>query len=297
MSAFEDDADDFLRFVRAMDPGTDGRLVRPAPALRRVPRADARDGASARRSVPLIRVAGEVTAVAERRRADLALRDGRRLEAAQDGARRRRTTHPRIRLPRTTGCTGASGTPATPGRPTRSRPIAASRCCCSAPGSRCATSPSRCGTPTRPRRSSPISRRGLLPQPHRVSPKPPPHLEPPAAMDAWPPTALGLLRGLRDEVRPRRGRGGRLARGRHVDPPRHARAVAPARRRGAPALPAPPAPVLGDAPASLLPGDGVRGRGDGRVGRPAARRRAACSPTRRPTAASRCATRPGRATG
>jgi len=46
-----------------------------------------------------------------------------------------------------------------------------------------------------------LSRRGLLPQPHRVSPVPPPHLSRPATIDAWPDTALGFLRGLRTEVR------------------------------------------------------------------------------------------------
>ena len=46
-----------------------------------------------------------------------------------------------------------------------------------------------------------VSRRGLLPQPHRVSAKPPPHLDPPADLDEWPGTALGMLRALRREVR------------------------------------------------------------------------------------------------
>ena len=52
-----------------------------------------------------------------------------------------------------------------------------------------------------------ISRRGLLPQPHRVSPKPPPHLDPPRSLETWEPTAAGLLRGLRDEVRRAAGAG------------------------------------------------------------------------------------------
>ena len=46
-----------------------------------------------------------------------------------------------------------------------------------------------------------LSRRGLRPQPHRVSAKPPPHLDPPADLAEWPNTALGLLRGLRAEAR------------------------------------------------------------------------------------------------
>ncbi len=45
-----------------------------------------------------------------------------------------------------------------------------------------------------------VSRRGLLPQPHRASPTPPPHLDRPGSMDRWERTALGLLRGLRREA-------------------------------------------------------------------------------------------------
>jgi uncharacterized NAD(P)/FAD-binding protein YdhS len=51
-----------------------------------------------------------------------------------------------------------------------------------------------------------ISRRGLLPQPHRTPPKRH-HLPAPATMDLWPSTALGMLRGLRREVE-RAGRRG-----------------------------------------------------------------------------------------
>jgi len=46
-----------------------------------------------------------------------------------------------------------------------------------------------------------ISRRGLLPQGHRVSAKAPPHLDRPATIDRWPNTALGMLKELRREVR------------------------------------------------------------------------------------------------
>jgi uncharacterized NAD(P)/FAD-binding protein YdhS len=48
-----------------------------------------------------------------------------------------------------------------------------------------------------------VSRRGLLPQPHRLSAKPPPHLDPPATIDEWPSTAAGMLRELRRETRER----------------------------------------------------------------------------------------------
>jgi uncharacterized NAD(P)/FAD-binding protein YdhS len=44
-----------------------------------------------------------------------------------------------------------------------------------------------------------ISRRGLLPQPHR-SPAKAYHPTPPGGIGLWPPTALGMLRALRDEV-------------------------------------------------------------------------------------------------
>jgi uncharacterized NAD(P)/FAD-binding protein YdhS len=45
-----------------------------------------------------------------------------------------------------------------------------------------------------------ISRRGLLPQPHR-SPAKPTHPEPPSDLAEWEPTAKGMLRSLRAEVR------------------------------------------------------------------------------------------------
>lgn len=45
-----------------------------------------------------------------------------------------------------------------------------------------------------------ISRRGLLPQPHRESVVPPPHLDRPSDLDRWPRTAIGLLRSLRAEI-------------------------------------------------------------------------------------------------
>jgi uncharacterized NAD(P)/FAD-binding protein YdhS len=45
-----------------------------------------------------------------------------------------------------------------------------------------------------------ISRRGLLPQPHRHSATPPPQHERPAELDRWPRTARGLLEAIRHEV-------------------------------------------------------------------------------------------------
>lgn len=46
-----------------------------------------------------------------------------------------------------------------------------------------------------------VSRRGLLPQPHRESATAPLHHDRPADIDSWPRTAAGLLRALRREVR------------------------------------------------------------------------------------------------
>lgn len=45
-----------------------------------------------------------------------------------------------------------------------------------------------------------ISRRGLVPQSHRDSASPPPHLKPPADVSDWPPTARGQLHSLRCHI-------------------------------------------------------------------------------------------------
>lgn len=52
-----------------------------------------------------------------------------------------------------------------------------------------------------------ISRRGLMPQPHRHSATPPPHHDRPAHIEDWPHTALGLCKALRAEVRAAQHRG------------------------------------------------------------------------------------------
>ena len=52
-----------------------------------------------------------------------------------------------------------------------------------------------------------VSRRGLMPQPHRHSAAAPPHHDRPADLDRWPRTALSLLRSLRQEVRQAAARG------------------------------------------------------------------------------------------
>ena len=83
MSAFEDDADDFLRFVRAADPALTGGSFVPRRLYGEY-LAQTLGAARASSSVPLIRVAGEATGLAERPDGvTLELRDGRRLDAAQ----------------------------------------------------------------------------------------------------------------------------------------------------------------------------------------------------------------------
>ena len=83
MSAFEDDADDFLRFVRAADPALTGASFVPRRLYGEY-LAQTLAAARATSSVPLIRVAGEATGLAERPEdVTLELLDGRLLDAAQ----------------------------------------------------------------------------------------------------------------------------------------------------------------------------------------------------------------------
>ena len=104
-----------------------------------------------------------------------------------------------------------------------------------------------------------VSRRGLLPQPHRVSAAPPPHLDAPADLAEWPDSALGMLRAMRREVR---GKAADAVDWREVvtsirdDTPALWRRLAPRSAAGS----ASAAAVLGDASPPLLARDGVRRR-------------------------------------
>ena len=204
MSAFEDDPDDFLRFVRRREPARTGGSFVPRREYGRY-LADRLDEARRASSLPLVRVLGEVVSVTEA--ADgvvLGLADGRRLEvgraalaignyppadpAVADGSVFASVRYARdpwagdaLELDRRedvllvgTGLTMVDVALALRDSDQQGRIFA-------------------------------ISRRGLLPQPHRLSAKPPPHLDRPAALDEWPSSALGLLRGLRREVREREG--------------------------------------------------------------------------------------------
>lgn len=206
MSAFEDDPDDFLRFVRAIDPALTGGAFVPR---RLYGEYLARTMEEARRESPvrLIRVAGEAIAAVEHDEGvTLELRDGRVLPAEQAVL--------------AVGNYAPSDPPATDGRLYRSIRYARDPWAPDAleaerdqPVLLLGTGLTMCDIALALRDADhrgqivAISRRGLLPQPHRVSPKPPPHLPPPADLSDWPPTAAGILSGLREEVRRTTGEG------------------------------------------------------------------------------------------
>ena len=156
MSAFEDDADDFLRFVRAADPALTGPFVRPAPGSTASTLAQTLAAARAASSVPLIRSRRG----GHRPRRAAGRRDPR--AAGRTTARRGAGRARRRELPALNSAAADDGLyrsiryardPWAPDALEAGR--ATSPCSSSAPGSRCAMSPSRCGTPTRPLRSSP----------------------------------------------------------------------------------------------------------------------------------------------
>ena len=200
MSAFEDEPDDFLRFVREREPSLTGGSFVPRRAYGEYlsARLDEARGAS---DVPLTRVAGNVVRLSEEPDGvRLELQDGRVLEAD------------RVAL-------------AIGNFPPSDPPLEDDRFYASLRYARDPWSPdaleldrgddvlllgtglTMCDVALALRdadhrgRVHAVSRRGLLPQPHRVSAKPPPHLDPPSALEAWPDTALGMLRALRREVR------------------------------------------------------------------------------------------------
>ena len=200
MSAFEDDPADFLRYVRAREPSlTGGSFV--ARRLYGEYLGDTLDAARKASTLPLHRVAGEVVDIAQTADAvSLTLEDGRVLRA--DRALLAIGNYP----------------PSDP--PLPDARLSSSIRYARDPWSRDALEVDRrddvllLGTgltmcdialALRDRdhegRIHAVSRRGLLPQPHRVSAAPPPHLDPPEALDEWPDTALGMLRGLRREAR------------------------------------------------------------------------------------------------
>ena len=200
MSAFEDDPDDFLRFVRRREPSLTGGSFVPRRLYGEY-LTETLEHARRESSLPLLRVAGEVVAIRESPD-DLALRlgDGRVLKV----------DHAVLAI----------------GNYPPSDPSAADSALAESiryardPWARDALEMDRdedvllvgtgltmCDVALALRdadhrgRIHAVSRRGLLPQPHRVSAKPPPHLDRPQTIDEWPGTALGMLRGLRSEVR------------------------------------------------------------------------------------------------
>jgi uncharacterized NAD(P)/FAD-binding protein YdhS len=205
MSAFEDDPDDFLRFVRLREPSLTGGSFVPRRLYGEY-LTETLERARRESGLSLLRVAGEVVAIEEKPE-DLVLRlgDGRVLKA----------DHAVVAI--------GNYPPSDP--PAADLALAESIRYARDPWSRDALETDRdedvllvgtgltmCDIALALRdadhqgRIHAISRRGLLPQPHRVSAKPPPHLDRPQTIDEWPGTALGMLRGLRREVRDK-GRG------------------------------------------------------------------------------------------
>ena len=203
MSAFEDDPDDFLRFVRASDPSLTGGSFVPRRAYGEY-LATRLDEARRDSSLPLTRVAGEVVAIAEdASAATLTLADGRVLSVDRvvlaignfppadppvDGGDEVYATLRYARDPWSPDALELD----------RSEDVLL-----------LGTGLTMCDVALALRdldhagRIHAVSRRGLLPQPHRVSTVPPPHLDAPADLTEWPDTAVGMLRALRREVRDR----------------------------------------------------------------------------------------------
>jgi len=198
MSAFEDDPDDFLRFVRRREPALTGGSFVPRRMYGEY-LAETLDEARRSSSLPLVRVAGEVV----------------RVEHVQDGVELRLADGRRLR----TGCAVLAIGNYPPSDPAAGDAVRTSIHYARDPWGGDAleldrgedvlligTGLTMCDVALALRdgdqqgRIHAVSRRGLLPQAHRLSAKPPPHLDRPGTIDEWPSTAVGLLRGLRREV-------------------------------------------------------------------------------------------------
>jgi uncharacterized NAD(P)/FAD-binding protein YdhS len=200
MSAFEDDPDDFLRFVRAAEPSLTGGSFVPRRTYGEYLAARL-DEARRASDLPLLRIAGEVVAISEGAESvTLALTDGRVLAADQ--------------VVLAIGNFPPSDPPARGDGLYRSLRYARDPWSPDAlEGDRredvllLGTGLTMCDVALALRdldhrgRIHAVSRRGLLPQPHRVSTAPPPHLEAPGDLAEWPDSALGMLRAMRREVR------------------------------------------------------------------------------------------------
>jgi len=199
MSAFDDEPDHFLKYLRLRDPSITGGSFVPRRIFGEYLARTLDDARRASR-IPLIRVAGEVTDLREAsNRVTIHLHDGRELTAD------------RVLL-------------AIGNYPPADPPVADRSFYTSLQYARDPWAPDALEMDHRDPvlllgtgltmldialalRDSDhqgaiyaISRRGLLPQGHRVSAKAPPHLDRPATIDRWPNTALGMLQELRREV-------------------------------------------------------------------------------------------------
>ena len=133
MSAFEDDPDGFLRFVRRREPALTGGSFVPRREYGEY-LAETLDDARRSSPLPLLRVTGEVVSVSES--GDdliLGLATGEASRPNVSSSRSGTTRRPTLRSA-TARCSGASVTRATRGRATRSSSTAATTCSSSAPG-------------------------------------------------------------------------------------------------------------------------------------------------------------------
>jgi len=200
MSAFEDDPDDFLRFVRASDPSLTGGSFVPRRTYGEYLAARL-DEARRACDLPLVRVAGEVVAIAEATgAARLTLADGRVLDvdAVVLAIGNFPPADPRVEGDEIYASLRYARDPWSPDALELDRREDVLLL---------GTGLTMCDVALALRdldhrgRIHAVSRRGLLPQPHRVSAVPPPHLDAPSDLEAWPDTAIGMLRALRRDVR------------------------------------------------------------------------------------------------
>jgi uncharacterized NAD(P)/FAD-binding protein YdhS len=199
MSAFEDDPDDFLRFVRLREPSLTGGSFVPRRLYGEY-LAQALEEARRQSSLPLIRVAGEVVGLDQHdSSASLHLADGRELRADRVllAIGNYPPSDPLFADERLVASVRYARDPWAPDALEMDRREDVLLL---------GTGLTMCDIALALRDADhqghifAVSRRGLLPQPHRLSAKPPPHLDPPATLDEWPNTARGMLRALRRET-------------------------------------------------------------------------------------------------
>ncbi|HEX2303550.1 MAG TPA: FAD/NAD(P)-binding protein, partial [Gaiella sp.] len=200
MSAFEDDPDDFLDFARSREPSITGGSFVPRKVYGEYLASRLEE---ARRSseLRLLRVSGEVVGVSERPEG-VVLTLGDRRVLRSDNAVLAIGNYPPADPPAVSGHLAKSLRYARdPWAPDALEVDPAEEVLLIGTGLTMVDVALGLRDADHRGRIHALSRRGLRPQPHRVSAKPPPHLDAPSDLEEWPNTALGLLRALRQQVR------------------------------------------------------------------------------------------------